>query len=173
MTAWTALPQGKDVSVSSGEYLAVVASIGKSMTKASVVSHVPSGVTVLEYYEQGDKDAPGLGPDPDPSRKYIAVVAHSESWSGTLSWSKSILWSTLYTLISAWSAPGGGQPPELPPWPGPKGSYSPSVWPWVIAAVGVGGAAYGVYRWHAARPRTKKRIRRVVKRDLERVRYAS
>lgn len=159
MSEWKALPNGQDVTVTPHTYYAVVASISASTTKATIVSHIPSGVEVLEYYEQGDPQAPGLAPDPDKSRKRIAVLVHTSSWQGTLSWQKSLLWIPIYTLAGVWSAPGGAQPPAAPPWGSAANVQNhPSPWPWILGTVGVGGAVYGAWRWHRSQQGQKKRM---------------
>ena len=145
--SWVALAQGADIAVSPGDTLAEFVSVHKDLTRSrleqAMRDHL-SGLVLDDYAEQGER--PNLGPDPDPDRKVIALKAHSVSYAGTLSWSKSIFLVApdLYTIVQAWKAPAGSVAPASLPVPAappltprPKSAAGP--WIAVAALLGLGG----------------------------------
>lgn len=157
---WKALPTGEDISLSPGSTYAVVASVSSSTTRAKIDSALAKyfpGVSILSYFEQGESGGPPS--DPDTGRKQIAAVVKDASFSGTLSWSKSIFLvaPNIYTLSSAWVLEGDGTlPPSpwagalapAPPAPSPVARKAANPWPWVlgVAAVATLGVVGYVHR---------------------------
>lgn len=139
MTAsWKALPGGEDVPLSPGSTYAVVASVSSSTTRAKIdgalAKYFP-GLSILSYFEQGESGGPPK--DPDTDRKQIAAVVKDASFTGTLSWSKSIVIvaPNIYTLSGAWVLQGSAGESALPeaPWAGAIPiRRPPSTWPWVL-----------------------------------------
>ena len=159
---WTKLPDGQDVPLTPGGWVAVVASVHKSTTKADVEDALAKffpGLILSDYGEQGDPGRAGLGPDPDGSRKYVVGIVHSTSYRGSLGWSKSIpiLAPSVYELRGAWSAPSGDAPPATPPFPAPVGAASSAeAWGWSVVLLGAGGWA----AWHWGGPHLRAWWRR-------------
>ena len=157
MSTWTASPSGSDIAVTPGLYVAVVASVGSGTSKSDLLSHVPAGVDVVAYHEQGDGS--GLPVDPDSGRKTVAIAAHSTLYTGTLAWSKSILWDRLYTLSAAWTAPAGANP-GAPPFSSAavaRAGVSAWNWTWVLGTAAVAGVGYGLHRWWIRRREQHRR----------------
>lgn len=157
MSSWTALPTGQDLSITPGGTYAAVASVGASTTKdkvASAMAQYFSGTTLVSYVEQGQPGGPES--DPDSSRKTIGVVVSSQSFSGSLAWSKGIflIAPNIYTLVAAWALSGSGSPPP-PPWAGLVGPFSKpgNPWGWVFGLSLCAGLGFGLYHYRDHLPR--------------------
>jgi hypothetical protein len=167
MSAWKALPTGEDVPLKSGSVYAIVASVSSSTTRAKIDSALAKyfpGVTVLSYFEQGASGGPPA--DPDADRKQIAAVVRDDSFTGMLSWSKSIpiVAPDIYTLSGAWVLEGAATSEAMAsledPW---KGALAPprrpaSAWPWVLGTVLVVTAGVVGYVHREQIVRTVRRI---------------
>lgn len=167
MSVWKSLPTGEDVPLKPGSVYAVVASVSASTTRAKVESALAKyfpGVAILSYFEQGEAGGPTA--DPDSDRKQIAAVVRDDSFTGTLSWSKSIpiVAPDIYTLSGAWILDGASTAEALAsledPW---KGALAPprrpaSAWPWVLGAALVVTAGVVGYVHREQIVRTVRRI---------------
>jgi len=149
---WTALASGQAILIAPGDTIAAIVSVDQSLTRSrlehALSDHLP-GVILDDYAEQGERA--NLGPDPDSSRKYIAVKAHSVSYSGSLSWSKGIFLvaPNLYTIVEAWKAEAGSVPASLPsassPAPASRSASVP-IGPWLLILSGIGILGYAAYQ---------------------------
>lgn len=150
---WAPLPSGEDIPIAPGDAVAAVVSVGPGLTRAKLEAAMTShfeGLILDDYAEQGQRLH--LGPDPDTSRKYVAVRAHSTTYSGSLAWSRGIFLvaPNLYTIVEAWKLPAGSAelsaPTPTPPGPRVQSS-SRSAAGWAGAVTLVGAAAYLVWAY--------------------------
>lgn len=143
---WTAFPSGQDLAIRAGFTYAVIASVSTSYPKATILAHVPAGVTLLDYAEQGER--PGIAVDPNPDHRTVVAMFYATQNAGTLP-SKSPWPTTIYQLESAWWSAGQANPNA--PAPVAPSSSSGSAWPWVLGTALAGGLAFWGWRTWAQR----------------------
>lgn len=154
MSDWKALPTGEDVPLKPGSVYAVVASVSSGTTRAKIDSALAKyfpGIAILTYVEQGESGGPPA--DSDTDRKQIAAIVRDDSFTGSLSWSKSIpiVAPDIYTLSGAWVLEGASTPEALAslenPWKGalPPPRRPSSAWPWILGTSLVATAGVLVY----------------------------
>jgi hypothetical protein len=147
ISGWQSLPAGQDIAIRKGYTYAVVASVSRSYSKATILSHVPAGIELIDYTEQGERSDVPI--DPDPDHRTVAAKLFATADAGTLPW-KSPWPTTIYSLTQAWWATGPGEP-TAPPVGTPNPLSGPL--PWLVGGVALSGVALLLYLWARSRRR--------------------